>query len=77
MRGERPEALLRGYFAWEPKTDKLDFQWRARLLQSAWRHRRGFAVGQNLGKRRGACLQRRHSTVCGEYTLCPILGGAD
>ena len=56
----RSEELLRHYDAWEPVTDKRDFQWRMRLLQSLWREERGLQKGtldgRPSGKLRGACL---------------------
>ena len=53
---ERTKELLQRYHAWEPKTDKRDFQWRLRLLQSLWREEKGFAAGEDKGKIRGARL---------------------
>ena len=53
---ELPEELLQRYHAWEPDTDKRDFQWRLRLLQSLWREENGFAAGEYCGKTRGARL---------------------
>ncbi len=53
---QRPEALLRRYHAWERNTDKIDFQWRARLLQSLWREEEGLDAGEYRGKIRGARL---------------------
>jgi len=53
---QRPEALLRRYHVWERNTDKLDFQWRARLLQSLWRDEQELAAGEYQGKTRGARL---------------------
>ena len=57
---DRPEELLRRYHAWEPDTDKRDFRWRLRLLQSLWREKRGLRKGTLDGKPdgilRGACL---------------------
>ena len=32
-----PETLLRQHHAWKPKTDKHEYQWKLRLLQSLWR----------------------------------------
>ncbi len=55
--GDRPEEVLRRYHAWEPNTDKLDFQWQARLCQSMWREARGLAPGEDHGKMRGARLR--------------------
>ena len=52
----RPEQLLRRYHAWEPRTDKLEFQWRARLLQSMWREAQGLAPGEYRERLRGARL---------------------
>ena len=53
---QRPEVLLRRYHAWERNTDKNDFQWRARLLQSLWRDEQGLTAGEYRGKIRGARL---------------------
>lgn len=53
---ERPRELLQHYGVWEPGTDKMDFQWRSRLLQSHWREQRGFRKGHFMEKLRGACL---------------------
>ena len=53
---QRPEKLLQRYYAWERNTDKLDFQWRARLLQSLWREEQELAAGEYRGKIRGARL---------------------
>ena len=52
----RPEELLRRYHAWERNTDKIEFQWRARLLQSMWRTEQGLEAGEYRGKTRGARL---------------------
>ena len=32
-----PETLLRQHHAWKPKTDKHEYRWKLRLLQSLWR----------------------------------------
>ena len=53
---EQPKELLQRYHAWEPKTDRRDFRWRLRLLQSLWREEKGFAAGKDHGKTRGARL---------------------
>ena len=55
-RRPRPEALLRRYRAWEPRTDTIDFQWRARLLQSMHRADLGYEPGEYRGELRGALL---------------------
>ena len=52
----RPEEILRRYDVWEPKTDKNDFQWKSRLLQSIWRERKKLPVGTYREKSRGARL---------------------
>lgn len=36
-KSDRPENVLRRYDVWEPDTDKHDYQWKLRLLQSHWR----------------------------------------
>ena len=52
----RPEELLRHYHAWERNTDKIEFQWRARLLQSMWRTEQGLEAGDTEERRGGlAC----------------------
>ena len=43
---DRPEDILRRYAAWE-RSDKHDYQWRLRLLQSLWREEQGFPVGEH------------------------------
>ena len=53
---KRPQSHLLQYHVWEPKTDRIDFQWQARLLQSLWREEHGFAAGEHGGKTRGALL---------------------
>lgn len=53
---ERPQELLQRYDAWERNTDKYDFQWRLRLLQSLWRVKEGLGTGELKGKARGAQL---------------------
>ena len=62
---QRPEALLRRYDAWERNTDKLDFQWRARLLQSLWRDEQGLVAGEYAGKTRGARLLMPEAPIRG------------
>ena len=52
----RPVDLLEKYHALELNTDKFDFQWRARLLQSVWREEQGLDAGEYRGKLRGARL---------------------
>lgn len=52
----RPKTILLEHFAWEHRTDKLDFQWRARLQQSLWRQEQGLSAGTYRGKIRGARL---------------------
>jgi hypothetical protein len=52
----RPVDLLEKYHALELNTDKFDFQWRARLLQSVWREEQGLSAGEYRGKLRGARL---------------------
>lgn len=52
----RPEKLLRRFHAWEPRTDKLEFQWRARLLQSMWREAQGLEPAEYRKRLRGARL---------------------
>jgi hypothetical protein len=52
----RPEELLRRYHAWERNTDKIEFQWRARLQQAMWREEQGLEAGEYRGKTRGARL---------------------
>jgi hypothetical protein len=54
---QRPKAILQRYHAWERNTDTLDFQWRARLLQSLWREDQGLTAGEYRGKIRGARLE--------------------
>ena len=51
---ERPEERLREYHCWEPTTDRIPFQWKARLLQSQWRERQGLPPADYRGKLRGA-----------------------
>ena len=54
---KRPESLLRRYDVWEPNTDKFEFQWQSRLLQSIWREKRGLVAGNYRGRVRGAGLK--------------------
>ena len=49
----RPKALLQRYDAWEPNTDKHDYQWKLRLLQSLWREEQGFPIGEYRGRPSG------------------------
>ena len=60
---ERPEAILRQFHAWEPRTDKVPFQWRARLLQSVWREAAGLKAGEYRSKTRGARLVMPEAAV--------------
>ena len=53
---KRPEKLLQLYHAWERQTDKIDFQWRARLQQSLWRQDMGLPPAEYGGKKPGARL---------------------
>ena len=52
----RPEEILRRHHAWEKETDRYDFQWQMRLLQSIWRSAQGMEPGMYRGKLRGARL---------------------
>ena len=52
----RPKDILQRYDAWEPKTDRYDYQWKLRLLQSRWRINKGLGMGDFRGKERGALL---------------------
>ena len=54
--GVRPEDMLRRDDTWEPKTDRYDYQWKLRLLQSRWRIDKGLEMGTFRGKERGALL---------------------
>lgn len=49
----RPKDLLQRYDVWEPDTDKHDYQWKLRLLQSLWREEQGFPVGEHRGRPSG------------------------
>ena len=69
----RPEALLRQYGAWEPRTDKCDFQWRLRLLQSLWRAERGLSMNRYRGKERGAQLQMPEAQQTLDNYLTPAI----
>jgi len=51
---DRPEQRLREHHCWEPTTDRHEFQWKARLLQSIWRERQGLPPAEYRGKLRGA-----------------------
>lgn len=53
---KRLETVLRQHLAWEPRTDTLPFQRRARLLQALWREEQGLPVGILGGKARGAVI---------------------
>ena len=55
-KSDRPENVRRRYDAWEPDTDKHDYQWKLRLLQSHWRTEKGLLMGYKHGKARGAEL---------------------
>jgi len=52
----RPKDLLQSYDVWEPDTDKHDYQWKLRLLQSHWRTEKELPIGYKHGKARGAEL---------------------
>ena len=52
----RPKDLLQHYDVWEPDTDKHDYQWKLRLLQSHWRTEKELPMGYKHGKARGAEL---------------------
>ena len=56
IHSKRLEALCLEHDAWE-QVDKIEFQRRARLLQSLWRQDRGLPLGTFRGKRRGALLE--------------------
>ena len=61
-----PEDILRRYDAWEPGTDKHDYRWKLRLLQSLWRKEQGYPawVGENRKGEtitRGAELEECHA----------------
>lgn len=71
---QRPEVLLRRYHAWERNTDKLDFQWRARLLQSLWRDEQGLTAGEYRGKLRGARLVMPEAKDTLANYLTPAIG---
>ena len=51
------EELCQRYLAWEPRTDTIPFQRRARLLQALWREEQGLPVGTMRGKARGAVIE--------------------
>ncbi len=51
------ESVSSRYLAWEPNTDTMPFQRRARLLQAMWREERGLPVGTMAGKQRGALIE--------------------
>ena len=53
---DRTRDILQQYDAWEPRTDKDDYRWKLRLLQSHWRCQRGLKQGFSNGKIRGAEL---------------------
>ena len=54
MLEKRPEVLLRACHVWERSTDRIGFQWKARLLQAMWRESLGLAPAEYSGKLRGA-----------------------
>lgn len=51
------EALCKRHHAWEPGTDTIPFQRRARLLQALWREGQGLPIGSSYGKPRGALVE--------------------
>ena len=61
-------ASLRLAAAFE-RTDRTEFQRRARLLQALWRAERGYPIGTKAGKSRGAMLERTFA----EETLANFL----
>ena len=50
----RPKETLQRYYAWEPRTDLYDYQWRLRLLQSHWRSEKRLPMRIFRGEKRGA-----------------------
>ena len=53
-KSDRPKDILQRYAAWEPRTDKHDYQWKLRLLQSHWRAEKGLPMKDAGDKARGA-----------------------
>ena len=50
------ETLLRQHHVWEPETDKHEYRWKLRLLQSLWRADNGLPYRVDGNKVRGAEL---------------------
>ena len=67
------EALCRRYIAWEPKTDTIPFQRRARLLQAMWREEQGLPIGTLGGKERGAIIQMPYARESLSAYLTPAV----
>ena len=51
-----PQILLVQYDAWEPRTDKYEYQWKLRLLQSVWRADNSLPMKKDGARARGAEL---------------------
>lgn len=67
----RPEELLRAYHVWEKETDRYDFQWQTRLLQSIWRSEHGMEPGMYRGKLRGSRLSMPYAKESLKNYLTP------
>ena len=67
------ESILRRHLAWEPRTDKIPFQTRARLLQALWRDQQGLPVGTMRGKLRGAVVAMPHAKESLAAFLTPTI----
>ena len=52
----RPRSVLLEYDAWEPQTDKHEYQWKLRLLQSVWRTENGLPARKQGARTCGAEL---------------------
>ncbi|MCB9737711.1 MAG: hypothetical protein H6747_00470 [Deltaproteobacteria bacterium] len=63
------EERCRQHLAWEPRTDEIPFQRRARLLQALWREEQRLPVGTMRGKPRGAVVEMPFA----KESLCAFL----